>query len=217
MSCTSCSESIESSLLLVEGVKKAVVGLALEEAKINYDPNVTNTTRIIKAVVDAGFGADLIGSENDANKVHIKLEGIISPEGMNSIMQSLEGLNGVNNVEIDTNEAIVIVSYDPDLTGPRSILSFIQNSCPDSNHYQASLHIPKKQRDTERNHEIKTYRNQFLWSCFFSVPVFIFSMVLPMIPPYGDWLSYKIHNMLTIGMVLRLILCTPVQFFIGRR
>ncbi|KAK1429113.1 hypothetical protein QVD17_11315 [Tagetes erecta] len=217
MSCTSCSESIESSLLMVEGVKKAVVGLALEEAKINYDPNVTNTTRIIKAVVDAGFGADLIASETDANKVHVKLEGIISPEGMSSIMQSLEGLNGVNNVEIDTKENIVIVSYDPDLTGPRSILSFIQDSCPDPNHYQAVLHIPEKQRDTERNHEIKTYRNQFFWSCFFSVPVFTFSMVLPMIRPYGNWLSYKIHNMLTIGMVLRLILCTPVQFLIGRR
>ncbi|KAM0045148.1 putative translocase [Helianthus debilis subsp. tardiflorus] len=217
MSCTSCSESIESALLTVEGVKKAVVGLALEEAKINYDPNVTNTTRIIKAVVDAGFGADLRGSENDANKVHIKLQGIISPQDMGSIMQSLEMLNGVNNVEMDIKEAIVIVGYDPDLTGPRSILSFIQDSCAGSNRYQASLHIPEKQRDTERNHEIKMYRNQFFWSCFFSVPVFIFSMVLPMVPPYGNWLSYKIHNMLTIGMVLRLILCTPVQFLIGRR
>ncbi|KAI3688206.1 hypothetical protein L1987_81916 [Smallanthus sonchifolius] len=217
MSCTSCSESIESSLLTVEGVKKAVVGLALEEAKINYDPNVTNTTRIIKAVVDAGFGADLVESENDANKVYVKLEGIISPQDMHSIMQSLELLNGVNNVEIDIKEAIVIVSYDRDLTGPRSILSFIQDSCTGSNRYQASLYIPEKQSDAKRNHEIKTYRNQFFWSCFFSVPVFIFSMVLPMIPPYGNWLSYKIHNMLTIGMVLRLILCTPVQFLIGRR
>lgn len=215
MSCTSCSESIERSLLTVEGVKKAVVGLALEEAKINYDPNVTNTTLIIKAVLDAGFGAELIASGNNANKVHIKLEGIIS--NMNSITQALELLNGVNSVEVDSKENIVIVGYDPELTGPRSILSFVQDLCNASNRYEASLYIPEKQRDTERNHEIKTYRNQFLWSCLFSVPVFIFSMVLPMMPPYGNWLSYKIHNMLTIGMVLRLILCTPVQFIIGGR
>ncbi|XP_076910456.1 copper-transporting ATPase HMA4-like [Bidens hawaiensis] len=219
MTCTSCSESIESSLLAVEGVKKAVVGLALEEAKLNYDPNVTNATHIIKAVVDAGFGADLIQSENDANKVHIKLQGIISPisaQDMDSIMQSLELLNGVNNVEVDIKQGTVIVCYDPDLTGPRSILSFIQDSCTGSNRYEASLHIPEKQRDTEKP-RIKIYRNQLLWSCFFSVPVFIFSMVLPMIPPYGNWLSYKILNMLTVGMVLRFILCTPVQFLIGRR
>ncbi|GJR10814.1 copper-transporting ATPase HMA4-like protein [Tanacetum coccineum] len=216
MSCTSCSESIESSLLMVQGVKKAAVGLALEEAKINYDPNVTNTTHIIKAVVDAGFGADLIGSENDANKVHIKIEGIVSPQDMETIKQSVEFLNGVNHVEMDTNEALMIVSYDPDLTGPRSIILFIQDGNTDSN-YQASLYIPEKQRDTDRNHEIKAYRNQFFWSCLFSIPVFVFSMVLPMTPPYGNWLSYKIHNMLTIGMVLRWILCTPVQFLIGRR
>ncbi|KVH90809.1 Cation-transporting P-type ATPase, partial [Cynara cardunculus var. scolymus] len=214
MSCTSCSESIESALFMVEGVKKAVVGLALEEAKINYDPNVTNTACIIEAVVDAGFGADLVGSENDANKVHIKLQGIVSPEDMDAIKQSLELVDGVNHVEMNTEEGKVTVSFDPDLTGPRSIISFIQGigTC-----YQASLYIPERQRDTERNHEIRTYRYHFFWSCLFSVPVFIFSMVLPMTPPYGNWLSYKIHNMLTIGMVSRWILCTPVQFIIGRR
>ncbi|GKA87257.1 copper-transporting ATPase HMA4-like protein [Tanacetum coccineum] len=154
--------------------------------------------------------------ENDANKVHIKIEGIVSPQDMETIKQSVEFLNGVNHVEMDTNEALMIVSYDPDLTGPRSIILFIQDGNTDSN-YQASLYIPEKQRDTDRNHEIKAYRNQFFWSCLFSIPVFVFSMVLPMTPPYGNWLSYKIHNMLTIGMVLRWILCTPVQFLIGRR
>ncbi|KAK9079071.1 hypothetical protein SSX86_000741 [Deinandra increscens subsp. villosa] len=217
MTCTSCSESIESSLLTVEGVKKAVVGLALEVAKINYDPNVTNTTRILKAVVDAGFGAELIGSENDGNKVHIKLQGIISAQDMDSVRQYLEVINGVNDVEMDIKEGIVVVSYDPDLTGPRSILSLIQDCSRGSGSYQASLYIVEKQRDKERHHEIKTYRNQFFWSCFFSIPVFVFSMVLPMVPPYGNWLSYKVHRMLTVGMVTRFILCTPVQFIIGRR
>ncbi|KAJ9535509.1 hypothetical protein OSB04_un001360 [Centaurea solstitialis] len=214
MSCTSCSESIETALSMVGGVKKAVVGLALEEAKINYDPNATNTDRIIEAVVDAGFGADLVGSENDANKVHVKLEGIVSPEDMAAIKQSLELVDGVNHVEMSTNDGKVIVNFDPDLTGPRSIISLIQGT---STCYQASLYIPESQRDTERNHEIRTYRNLFFWSCLFSVPVFVSSMVLPMIPPYGNWLSYKIHNMLTVGMVSRWVLCTPVQFVIGRR
>ncbi|PWA59014.1 SCAR/WAVE family [Artemisia annua] len=100
MMCTSCSESVECALLMVEGVKKAVVGLALEEAKINYDPNVINTDRIIEAIEDAGFGADLIGSGNDGNKVHIKIEGIASPEDMTAIKSSLESLTGVNHVEI---------------------------------------------------------------------------------------------------------------------
>ncbi|KVI00207.1 Cation-transporting P-type ATPase [Cynara cardunculus var. scolymus] len=217
MACTSCSESVERALLMVEGVKKAVVGLALEEAKINYDPNVINTDRIIEAVEDAGFGADLIGSGNDGNKVHIKIEGITSPEDMTAVKCSLESLAGVNHVEIDMEECKVAVSYDPDLTGPRSLIFFIQEAGAGSTHYQASLYIPERRHKIEKDHEIKTYRSQFLWSCLFSLPLLLFSMVLPMIPPYGNWLSYKLYNMLTVGMLLRWILCTPVQFIIGKR
>ncbi|KAL7617321.1 hypothetical protein Lser_V15G02536 [Lactuca serriola] len=214
MMCTSCSESVERALLMIEGVKKAVVGLALEEAKINYDPNVINPNQIIEAVEDSGFGADLIGSGNNGNKVHIKLEGIVSVEDMNGIKNSLESLSGVNDVEIDVEGCKVSVGYDPDVTGGRSVIQFVQES---STHYQASLFIPERGNETEKSHEIKIYRNQFLWSCLFSIPLLMFSMVLPMIPPYGNWLSYKLHNMLTVGMVLRWILCTPVQFIIGKR
>ncbi|CAK9188434.1 unnamed protein product [Ilex paraguariensis] len=217
MACTSCSESAEHALSMVDGVKKAVVGLALEEAKVHYDPNVTNTDRIIEAVEDSGFGADLISSGSDVNKVHLKLEGIGSIEDLTVIQFSLESLEGVNHVEMGFEEHIVSISYDPDLTGPRSLIQTIQEAGREPNYYQASLFIASGRRETERQHEIQLYRNQFLWSCLFSVPVFIFSMVLPMLPPYGNWLDYKINNMLTVGMLLRWILCTPVQFVIGQR
>ncbi|XP_022870407.1 copper-transporting ATPase HMA4-like [Olea europaea var. sylvestris] len=69
MACTSCSESTERALLMVDGVKNAVVGLALGEAKVHFDPSVTDTNRIIEAVEDAGFGADLISSGSDVNKM----------------------------------------------------------------------------------------------------------------------------------------------------
>ncbi|XP_047322658.1 copper-transporting ATPase HMA4-like [Impatiens glandulifera] len=215
MACTSCSESIERVLQMVSGVKKAVVGFALEEAKIHFDPNMTSTNRIIAAIEDAGFGADLISSESDANKVYLKIEGTSSPEDLTVIESSLESLEGVSHVEVNLKEYKVSVSYDPDLTGPRSLIQHVYEVGKGS--YYANLYVPPKGKDTERRHEIQIYRNQFFWSCMFSVPVFIFSMVLPMLPPYGNWLDYKIWNMLNIGMLLRWILCTPVQFIIGRR
>ncbi|KAA8528102.1 hypothetical protein F0562_035029 [Nyssa sinensis] len=217
MSCTSCSEAAERALLVVDGVKKAVVGLALEEAKVHFDPNVTNTDFIIEAIEDAGFGADLISSGSDVNKVHLKIEGINSMEDWTVIQSSLESVEGVNHVEVDSEGHKVAVSYDPDVTGPRSLIHCIKEAGCGPNFYHASLYIPPRRRETEKQNEIRMYKNQFLYSCVFSVPVFIFSMVLPMLPPYGNWLDYKIHNMLTIGMLLRWILCTPVQFIIGRR
>ncbi|KAA8549731.1 hypothetical protein F0562_001251 [Nyssa sinensis] len=217
MACTSCSESVERALSMIDGVKKAVVGLALEEAKVHFDPNITNTDHIIEAIEDTGFGADLISSGSDVNKVHLKLEGVNSAQDLTVIQSSLKSVEGVNHVEVDSVGHKVTVSYDPDVTGPRSLIQCIQEAGRGPNFYHASFYIPPRRRETEKQHEIQMYKNQFLWSCLFSVPIFIFSMVLPMLPPYGNWLDYKIHNMLTIGILLRWILCTPVQFIIGRR
>ncbi|XP_047317881.1 copper-transporting ATPase HMA4-like [Impatiens glandulifera] len=215
MACTSCSESVESALRMVSGVKKADVGLSLEEAKVHFDPNMTNTDRIIAAVEDAGFGADLISSGSDVNKVYLKLEGICSLDDLTIIKSSLESLEGVSHADMDLEENKVAISYDPDVTGPRSLIQHVCEAGKGS--YGANLYVPAKGKDTARQHEIQIYRSQFFWSCLFSVPVFIFSMVLPMLPPYGNWLNYKIWNMLNIGILLRWILCTPVQFIIGRR
>ncbi|KAK4788888.1 hypothetical protein SAY86_020207 [Trapa natans] len=217
MACTSCSESVERALSMVDGVKKAVVGLALEEAKVHYDPNVTDTTLILEAVEDAGFGADLIVANNDANKVSLMLEGVQYPEDANTIQSTLESTEGVNHVEIDFAEKKVTISYDSDLTGPRSLISRIQEISRGSDFYGASLYLPPKRRESEQQEELRSYRNQFLLSCLFSFPVLWFSMVLPMLYPYGKWLNKKIYNQFTIGMLLGWILCTPVQFIIGKR
>ncbi|XVE78866.1 hypothetical protein DITRI_Ditri14bG0012500 [Diplodiscus trichospermus] len=214
MACTSCCESLERALKLLDGVKKVVVGLALEEAKVHFDPNVTGPDRIIEAIEDAGFGADLISSGNEVNKIHLKLEGVSSVEDINNIQSYLESAIGVNHVEMDLEEKKVTINYDPDLTGPRFLIEGVQEL---GDGYNASLYIPPRQRESEQQHEINMYRDQFLLSCLFSVPVFMFSMVLPMLPPFGNWLEYKIYNMLTVGLLLRWILCTPVQFIVGRR
>ncbi|KAJ6428072.1 hypothetical protein OIU84_023481 [Salix udensis] len=217
MMCTSCSESVERALLSAVGVKKAVVGLALEEAKVHFDPNRIDTDGILKVVEDAGFGVELISSGNDMNKVHLKVEGFNFAEDGNMIQSCLESTLGVNHVEVDLAEHKVTVSYDPDLIGPRSIIQRIGDASSGSNIYQAELYVPPRRRETEQLQEVKMHRDQFFLCCLFSVPVLVFSMVLPMLHPYGNWLEYRIHNMLTVGMLLRLILCTPVQFIVGRR
>lgn len=217
MACTSCAESIERALSAADGVKKAVVGLALEEAKVHFDPNVTNPKKIIEVVEDAGFEADVISSGNDVNQVHLKLDGVHSPEDAKAIISALELAIGVNHVDMDVEGKTVTVNYDADVIGPRSLIECIRDAAVGPTSYDAKVYVPPRQREVDRQHEIQMYRNQFLWSCLFSVPVFLFAMVLPMLPPYGNWLHYKIHNMLTIGMLLRWILCTPVQFIIGQR
>lgn len=217
MACTSCSESIERALLVVDGVKKAVVGLAIEEAKIHFDPNTTDSDHLIQAIEDAGFKADLISSGDDVDKVHLILEGLSSPDEAIHIQSVLESVEGVNLVKMDVSGHKATITYDNDLTGPRSLIQCVKEAGGGPNFYNASLYTPPRRRESERQHEIEVYRDKFLWSCLFSVPVFLFSMVLPMIPSCGKWLSIKVYNMLTLGMLLRWLLCTPVQFIIGHR
>ncbi|OAY76460.1 probable copper-transporting ATPase HMA5 [Ananas comosus] len=213
MACTSCSESVEKALLMADGVKKAVVGLALHEAKIHFDPNITNANRLIEAIEDAGFGADLISSGDDVNKIYLNVDGLRSLEDANLIQSVLEAADGVNTVELDPSGQKVIIAYDPELTGPRTLIQCIEEAGP----FHATLCTPTRQRETEQQNEIRAYWNQFLCSCLFTVPVFLFSMVLPMFSTAGDWLSSKVYNNLTVGMLLRWVLCTPVQFIIGWR
>ncbi|KAJ4758248.1 Copper-exporting P-type ATPase A [Rhynchospora pubera] len=219
MACTSCSESVENAVRLVQGVKKATVGLALEEAKIHFDPSQTNPTCLIEAIEDAGFGADLISSGLDINKIYLILGGITnSLEEYTFIESVLEGIEGVSTVEVDPTCQRVTVCYDPDITGPRSVIQCLQEASKQGTiSFDVKLDTPSKRGEVERYAETRSYRNQFLLSCLFSIPVFIFSMVLPMAGSAGEWLGIKVKNNLTVGMILRWGLCTPVQFIIGWR
>ncbi|KAM1634490.1 hypothetical protein TB1_026907 [Malus domestica] len=171
---------------MVDGVKNAVVGLALEETKVHFDPNLTDTSCIIQAIEDAGLGAELVSSGNDVNKLHLKLEGVDSPEDMTIVQSFVESVEGVSNVEVDLAGKKVTITYDSDLIGPTSLIRCIEEAGRESKVYQASLYVPPRPREAERKHEIQMYRNQFFLSCLFSVPIFLFSMVLPMLPPYGN-------------------------------
>lgn len=48
----------------------------------------------------------------------------------------------------------VTVGYDTNMTGPRSLISFIQEVGAASAHYRASLYIPERRDKTEKDHEI---------------------------------------------------------------
>ncbi|KAI3959995.1 hypothetical protein MKW92_012334 [Papaver armeniacum] len=128
MSCTSCSGSIERALIMVEGVKTAVVGLSLEEAKIHFDPTLTDSNELIQAISDTGFEAELMSTGNDGNKVHLELEGIICDEDLTIIRSSLESVQGVNHVEMDMESNKVIIMYDSEFTGPRFLIKCIQEA-----------------------------------------------------------------------------------------
>lgn len=215
MTCTSCSSTVESALEKVQGVKKAVVALATEEAEIRYDPKQVNYKQLIDAVDDTGFEAMLISTGEDRNKVHLKLERILPDREIRVILNSLQALPGVEDTEVDVQLEKITVSYNPDLTGPRTFIDVIGETYP--GHCKATLFQPGGLGGLDRSEEIKRYYKSFLWSLAFTVPVFLLAMVFMYTPGIKRGLESKLVNMLTLGELLRWILSTPVQFIIGWR
>jgi Cu+-exporting ATPase len=216
MTCTSCSNAIETGLNKLPGVKKAVVALATEEAEVHYDPRLVTHVQLMSTIDDLGFEVDLISAGEERNKVRLQLEGLSTPQDIELIKVSLAALPGVTLVQLDDTGAMAEVAYDPDRTGPRCFIEVIEQT-NSIGVFKAKLHANPGEGGPDRRREIKDYRNLFYLSCVFTVPVFLLSMVFMYIPGIMEGLDKTVVNMLTIGALLRWILSTPVQFGIGWR
>lgn len=68
MSCASCVSTVENALQKIPAVQSASVNLATERAHIEFG-NDTSAQSIVKAVVDAGYGAEVISPEHAPHRV----------------------------------------------------------------------------------------------------------------------------------------------------
>lgn len=62
MSCASCANTIQKTLVRLEGVKSAVVDLATSSATVEYDPNTITPDNMQEAVESIGYEFDVKGS-----------------------------------------------------------------------------------------------------------------------------------------------------------
>ncbi|VAH50611.1 unnamed protein product [Triticum turgidum subsp. durum] len=131
------------------------------------------------------------------------------------VKSSVQALPGVEDIKIYTELQKITISYKPDQTGPRDLIEVIESA--GSGHIAVSIYPEADGREQHRNGEITRYRQSFLWSLLFTIPVFLTSMVFMYIPGLKDGLDKKVVNMMSIGELLRWILSTPVQFVIGRK
>lgn len=67
MTCSSCVNKIESSLMKLKGVQKAVVALTTQKGVITYDCDLINPRDISDHIVGLGFTADLVNSKDRGN------------------------------------------------------------------------------------------------------------------------------------------------------
>ena len=65
MTCSACSSRVEKCVSELEGAEEVSVNLLTNSMVINYDESRLRCEDIIKAVEDAGYGAEVYGSSSD--------------------------------------------------------------------------------------------------------------------------------------------------------
>lgn len=84
MTCSACSAHVEKSVSKLDGVSKVSVNLLTNSMQVDYDERSLSNADIIKAVVDAGYGADVKDKESlRGDKSSVKSNG--SGSGMQDV------------------------------------------------------------------------------------------------------------------------------------
>ena len=72
MTCSSCSSHVEKAVKKLDGIRNVNVNLLSNNMSVEYDSNILNNEKIIKAVIEAGYGASI--SSNEENEKNKKIE-----------------------------------------------------------------------------------------------------------------------------------------------
>ena len=68
MTCSSCSAHVDKAVRKLDGVKDVNVNLLSNNMMVEYDEQDVNDDKIIKAVVEVGYGASVVGDKRDKKK-----------------------------------------------------------------------------------------------------------------------------------------------------
>jgi len=106
MHCAGCVNNVEGWLKKVPGVHNVVVNLALEKARVDFDPAVARDKNLVEAVERAGFKV-----ARDLQKVRLKIEGMSCAGCVNNVVKFLDNIDGISDVQISlaTGSASAVV------------------------------------------------------------------------------------------------------------
>jgi cation transport ATPase len=127
--------------------------------------------------------------------------------------------SGIVSAVVSLSLGKATVRYDPKIVSVQSIGAMIDDlgyhAILDANN---SGGAPNNQSfEIVQQAELRTLKRDFLTALLFTIPIFLFSMVLPSIRACSEFVNNsRISGVATTDVIL-LILTTPVQFYVGKR
>lgn len=222
MTCGACTSAIEGGFKDLDGLIQFNISLLAERAIIIHDPSKLTPAKIAEIIDDRGFDANILSTQlgsltksSDAI-AQFKIFGVKDAAAATALEDKLRSLPGVNSATISLATSRMNISHQPNIAGLRALVELIEAQgynalVADNDDNNAQLESLAKTK------EITEWRRAFKTSLSFAIPVFLISMVIPMMLPFLDFGSIMFIPGLYLGDIICLVLTIPVQFGIGKR
>ncbi|MFF2909361.1 heavy metal translocating P-type ATPase [Paenibacillus sp. NPDC057934] len=197
MTCSACATRIEKGLSKMEGVSRANVNLALEQATVGFDPKVAGLPEIEEKIRALGY--DTVKESADFD-----ISGMTCAACSARIEKVLGKMPGIASVNVNLALETAHVEYTPGDIGTREIMEKVS-----SIGYKATLKQDHKDNVDRRGAEIKHKRNKWIISAILSLPL-LWAMA-----GHFSFTTWIPTPDLFMNPWFQLILATPVQFIIG--
>ena len=199
MTCANCAATIERNLKKVHGVQEASVNLSSERAIVGFDEEKATVEEFVERIRRAGYDVSIA-------EVEFAIRPKIDEMDAQQIKESLESLEGITDIFIDTIAGKLTVKYIPTLLSGLDIRHRIKKSG-----FEPEV-LGDEIEDDEakaREEEIKKHRRLLIVGIIFTLPLFLLSMgrdfgIIPHSIGMQSWFNW-----------ILLTLATPVQFIVG--
>ncbi|MBS4210625.1 heavy metal translocating P-type ATPase [Bacillus sp. FJAT-50079] len=201
MTCAACSNRVEKGLSRMEGVEKAAVNLALEQASVTFDESKIKIGDIEQKVKDLGY--DVV-----TEKVELMLAGMTCAACSTRIEKVLNKMDGVSAASVNLALEKATIEYNPSLISTKDMTDKVE-----AIGYGAIVKNDEESGQTvdHRLQEIEKQKRKFILSLLLSFPL-LWTMVA-----HFSFTSFIYVPQGLMNPWLQMALATPVQFYIGKQ
>jgi len=210
LNCASCVHRLEQGLGNQPGVREATVNLVTERATVVYDPSITDSDRLAKAVAEIGYDVRMVeeSAREDRQKLTVSVGGMTCAACVRRVEQAILAVPGVQDVNVNLATARASLTHDSQMWAG---LEEVRRVITDAGYEY--LGIPDDMGDDPisraREQEVRDLKRRVAVGAVLSVIIFLGSM--------QHWFPFLDAFPRSVVLYTLFILTTPVVFWVGER
>jgi len=169
MTCAACVNAVEKTSLKVPGVLEASVSLASDTLKVSVSDEF-DEKELVESIKKTGYGLE---QENNTKSIVLEISGMTCSACVAAVEKALRNIDGVQSAVVSLSSDTAKVEYAPERVRLAAMKEAVKRAG-----YEARLtsEVSQDERRYAREKEITLYRNRFIVSAVFAVPLLFVAM-----------------------------------------